>query len=45
MSETIQATTKHHVGEMTEALVAEFGERFDREQIEALMQDSVARLA
>ena len=45
MSEAIGEVTRHHVEEMTDALVGEFGDRFDREQIAALMQDSVARLA
>src|SRR6187397_2815187 len=45
MSNAIQPTTQHHVGELTEALVNEFGDRVDRTQIDALMQDSVARLA
>ena len=45
MSEALGEVTRHHVEEMTDALVGEFGDRFDREQIAALMQDSVARLA
>jgi arsenate reductase (thioredoxin) len=45
MDGTVDAVTQHHVDEMVDALVAEFGDRFDREQIEELMRDSVNQLA
>lgn len=45
MNATLDSVTQHHVDEMTEALAREFGDRFDRKQIEGLMSDSVAQLA
>jgi protein-tyrosine-phosphatase len=41
----VDPVTEHHVEEMVDALVAEYGDRFDRPRIEALMADSVQQLA
>jgi arsenate reductase (thioredoxin) len=45
VSTGIDPVTKHHVDEMIERLVAEFGDRFERTRIEELMADSVEHLA
>jgi arsenate reductase (thioredoxin) len=41
----IDPVTRHHVEEMVDRLVAEFGDRFERGRIEELMADSLAQLA
>src|ERR687892_1853137 len=41
----IDPVTQHHVDEMVERLVAEFGDRFERARIEELMADSLSQLA
>jgi arsenate reductase (thioredoxin) len=45
VSTGIDPVTKHHVDEMIDRLVAEFGGRFERTRIEELMADSVEHLA
>lgn len=45
MSATLDPVTQHHVNQMIDALLGEFGDRFDRAQIEGLMSDSVTQLA
>jgi arsenate reductase (thioredoxin) len=41
----IDPVTQHHVNEMVDRLVAEFGDRFERALIEELMADSLEQLA
>jgi arsenate reductase (thioredoxin) len=41
----VGAVTQHHIEEMVDTLVAEFGDRFERAQIEELMADSARQLA
>jgi arsenate reductase len=41
----IDLVTQHHVEEMVDRLVAEFGDRFEHGRIEELMADSLAQLA
>ena len=45
METGVDPVTQHHVEEMTDALVAEFGARFERDRIAELMADSVSQLA
>jgi protein-tyrosine-phosphatase len=45
MAAELDSVTQHHVDEMVEALVTEFGDRFERARIEELMADSVQQLA
>jgi arsenate reductase (thioredoxin) len=45
VSSDVDAVTQHHVEEMVDRLVAEFGDRFERPRIEELMADSVRQLA
>jgi arsenate reductase len=41
----VDPVTQHHVDEMVDRLVAEFGDQFERERIGELMADSVRQLA
>jgi arsenate reductase len=41
----IDPVTQHHVEEMTERLVTEFGDRVEHDRIQALMEDSLGQLA
>jgi hypothetical protein len=41
----VDPVTQHHVAEMVDRLVGEFGDRFERAQIEELMADSLGQLA
>jgi arsenate reductase len=41
----VDPVTQHHVEEMVERLVGEFGDRFERVRIEEVMADSVEQLA
>src|SRR5918996_4772291 len=45
MQTGIDPVTQHHVDEMVERLVSEFGDRFEHAQIEELMADSLRQLA
>ena len=45
MQTGIDPVTQHHVDEMVERLVSEFGDRFERARIEELMADSLRQLA
>ena len=45
MQTGIDPVTQHHVDEMVERLVGEFGDRFERARIEDLMADSLRQLA
>ena len=45
MQAGIDPVTQHHVEEMVDRLVTEFGDRFERERIQALMEDSLGQLA
>jgi arsenate reductase (thioredoxin) len=45
METGVDPVTQHHVEEMVDRLVAEFGDRFERDRIAELMEDSVAQLA
>jgi hypothetical protein len=40
----IDPVTRRHVDEMVDRLVGEFGERFERDRIDELMEDSLAQL-
>jgi arsenate reductase len=41
----MDSVTRHHVDQMAERLVTEFGDRFERAEIEGLMADSLEQLA
>ena len=41
----IDRVTQHHVDEMIDRLVTEFGDRFERSRIEEMMADSLSQLA
>jgi arsenate reductase len=45
METQVDPVTQHHVEEMIDRLVAEFGDRFERDRIAELMADSVGQLA
>jgi arsenate reductase (thioredoxin) len=45
MEAGVDPVTQHHVEEMIDRLVAEFGDRFERDRIAELMTDSVSQLA
>jgi arsenate reductase (thioredoxin) len=45
MQAGVDPVTQHHVAEMVDRLVGEFGDRFERAQIEELMADSLGQLA
>ena len=45
MSAGVDPVTQHHVDEMVDRLVAEFGDQVERERIGELMADSVRQLA
>ena len=45
METGVDPVTQHHVEEMIDRLVAEFGDRFERDRIAELMADSVTQLA
>ena len=45
METGVDPVTQHHVEEMVDRLVAEFGDRFERDRIAELMEDSVTQLA
>jgi arsenate reductase (thioredoxin) len=45
METQVDPVTQHHVEEMIDRLVSEFGDRFERDRITELMADSVEQLA